>query len=402
VQHPVSMRFAFLFAIILAVAAGLVWLVLEGADSSLAATGATLIAALPLPYAASCWLADAAARRALKKNKASASDDALALLKDIDTLLLPRRRFMIGEPHIKELVPEGMSQSDLLALAASAEQDATHPYAKVLCAVASDRRLRLHRLSAATLVPHAGAEALLMGQTLRVGRLDWLEAEGVKTSAELATRADQLAIHRLALIGVALGPRTRGLIAFEEDVSETAKQTIATLERHGITTILCTHGGRRYANAMGKALGTTEAKSLANTDSLTRELQLRKAKGHVIASLVPPLDTAADLAVRLAENNGGSSQSSASDKKTEAAAASPACLVLPSLAALPALIASARKASRALRSSLRLALAGLVVLVLPAFGLLHAIGGPFLPLEAAAIGQGVFLVLATVSFLVRS
>ncbi|MDY4417338.1 MAG: hypothetical protein SPE46_12955, partial [Selenomonas sp.] len=124
-QHPVSMRFAFLFAVVLAVAAGLVWFVLEGADSALAAADATIIAALPLPYAASCWLADASARRALKKNEAAASDaTVLALLKDIDTLLLPRRRFMIGEPHIKELVPEGMSQSDLLALAASAEQDA--------------------------------------------------------------------------------------------------------------------------------------------------------------------------------------------------------------------------------------------------------------------------------------
>ena len=87
------MRFAFLFAVVLAVAAGLVWFVLEGADSALAAADATIIAALPLPYAASCWLADASARRALKKNEAAASDaTVLALLKDIDTLLLPRRR----------------------------------------------------------------------------------------------------------------------------------------------------------------------------------------------------------------------------------------------------------------------------------------------------------------------
>ena len=47
-QHPVSMRFAFLFAVVLAVAAGLVWFVLEGADSALAAADATIIAALPL------------------------------------------------------------------------------------------------------------------------------------------------------------------------------------------------------------------------------------------------------------------------------------------------------------------------------------------------------------------
>ncbi|MDY3296703.1 HAD family hydrolase, partial [Selenomonas sp.] len=268
-------------------------------------------------------------------------------------------------------------------LAASAEQDATHPYAKVLCAVASDRRLRLHRLSAATLVPHAGAEALLMGQTLRVGRLDWLEAEGVKTSAELATRADQLAIHGLALIGVALGPRTRGLIAFEEDVSETAKKTIADLERHGITTILCTHGGRRYANAMQKALGTTEAKSLANTDSLTRELQLRKAKGHVIASLVPSLDDAADLAIHLMEKEGASG------------------LTIASLAALPALIVTLRSIARALRSGCRLALAGLIVLTLPAFGLLHAIGGPFLPPTAAALGLAIFTIACGFLFLAK-
>ena len=415
-QRPIPIRFWCFFALILAIASGIVWCVLEGIESAFLAAGATLVAALPLSYAAACLLADRAARRALQKAKASASDpNALALLKDVDTVLLPRRLFLIGEPHIKELVPEGLSQSDLLALAASAEQDETHPYAKIICAVASDRRLRLHRLSAVTSTPHAGVEALLTGQALRVGRLDWLEAEGVKISAELATRADQLAIHGLALVGVALGARMRGFIAFEEDAAEMAKRTIAALGRANIQTILLTHGSRRFANAVGKALGTTEAKSLEKTENLTRELQLAKAKGHVIASLVPALDAAADITLQMADDTPRSQKQDApakttdadreptSNKKDETAVSTKtASLVLTTLAPLPALIAAVRKVSRAQQSCFRLALVGFVVLALPAFGLLHAIGLPFLPPAGAAIGQLCLLILTVIFFLYRS
>ena len=400
-QRPISIHFWFLFALVLALAAGLTWFVLEGAESALLAASATLIAALPLPYAMSCLLADRAVHRALKKNQAHAADpNALALLKDIDTVLLPRRPFLIGEPHIKELMPEGLSQSDLLALAASAEQDASHPYAKIICAIASDRHLRLHRLSAVTETPHAGVEALLMGQALRVGRLDWLEDEGVKTSAELLTRADQLALHGLALVGVALGPRMRGLIAFEEDVSETAKKPISAFERAGIQTTLLTHGSRRFANATGKALGTSEARSLTKTDSLVRELQLYKAKGHVVASLVDAMSSTADLTIHLTSHtNAAPSDASSQSKKTEDAASR---LVLPSLAALPALIAGLQSTSRALRSCFRLSLAAFVLLTLPSFGLLHAIGGPFLPPAAAALGLVIFTIATIVRFFTKS
>jgi len=396
-QHPIPIRFWLLFTPVLSIAAGSVWYLLESEESALLAASATLVAALPLPYAVSCLLADHAVRRTLKKNQAHASGpNALALLKDIDTVLLPRRPFLIGEPHIKELIPEGLSQSDLLALAASAEQESSHPYAKIICVIASDRRLRLHRLSAVTETPHAGVEALLMGQALRVGRLDWLEVEGVKTSAELLTRADQLALHGLALVGVALGPRMRGLIAFEEDISETAKKPIAALERAGIQTTLLTHGSRRFANATGKALGMSEARSLTKTDSLVRELQLYKAKGHVVASLVDAMSSTADITIHLTSHaNAAPSDASSQSKKTEDAASR---LVLPSLAALPALSAGLQSTSRALRSCFRLSLAAFVLFTLPAFGLLHAVGGPFLPPVAAALGLVFFTIFVVIIF----
>ena len=387
-----------MFAIALAVAAGILWLVLEGATAALPAAGATLIAALPLPYACSCLLVRRTAQRALQKAQAQTTKPhALALLRDAAILLIQRRLLVSDTPHIKELVPEGLSQSALLALAASAEQESSHPYAKTICAEASNRLLRLHRLSAVTATPHAGVEALLMGQALRVGRLDWLEAEGVKTSADLLTRADQLAIHGLALVGVALGSRTRGLIAFDEELSPSAEETIARLARADVQTVLLTHGGRRYGNAIAKALDMTEAKSLTKTDSLIRELQLRKAKGEVVALLrTEKQDDALEgivdvtLDVPLAPASG---KPSLKNHETTAA------ITIGVPASLPDLILDLRSISAAFQKSCRLALLGLVLLVLPSFGLLHAAGGPFLPPLGAAIGLIIFTLLATLPFL---
>jgi len=392
-HRPIPIRFFFLFSVALAIAAGLLWLVLEGPESAVPAALATWIAALPVPYALACLFADRAARKALADASADANGDALDLLKDVDTVILRRSLLLTGEPHIKELAPEGMTQSALLALAASAEQEAEHPYARVICETAENRLLRLHRLAAANVVPHAGAEALLTRQALRVGRLDWLEEEGAKLSAELATRADQLSTKGLAVIGVSLGRRVRGLIAFEQELSEDAKAAIAKLNRAKVKTVLFTSGSRRYGMALAKAMGIAEVKAGASPDDLARELQLRKARGSVIASLAPGFESSADLVIDIApqgtphliaspaaaEAATSQDDAKAAEKKSGAEpAAEPARLQLASLTPLSSLIAATKRAASALRLGFRLSLLFFIVLVLPAFGVLHAAGGPFL------------------------
>ena len=48
-HRPIPIRFFFLFSVALAIAAGLLWLVLEGPESAVPAAFATWIAALPIP-----------------------------------------------------------------------------------------------------------------------------------------------------------------------------------------------------------------------------------------------------------------------------------------------------------------------------------------------------------------
>lgn len=391
-HHPIRIRALLRFDLALSIASTALWFVLEGdATAAVAAGTATFIAALPLPYAVICWLTDRAARQALRKAKAGADVGILALLRDTDTLLFRRRLFSFGEPHLKELAPEGLSQAALLALAASAEQGIDHPYARVLCDVAEGRRLRLHRLSAASAVPHAGVEALLTGQTLRVGRLDWLADEGVHISAELLTRADQLSIHGLAIIGVSLGRRARGLIAFEEDLAALSKHAVQALSELHAKTLLLTHGSRRYSTALVKALGLTEARTYADEEGIVRELQLRKAHGSVVALVTQAgypadaIEAAADLVLTIGT-------------KKDEAAHSTRCLVLPSLSSLPMLMTAARRLAHAYRSSLRVALGSFLLLVLPSFGLLHAAGGPFVPPLVSGIGLLLLTLLSAVHF----
>ncbi|MDY6267989.1 MAG: HAD family hydrolase [Selenomonadaceae bacterium] len=390
-HRPIPIRFFFLFSIALAIAAGLLWFVLEGPESAIPAAFATWIASLPVPYMLACLFSDRAARKALADAHASSEGDALDLLKDVDIVLLRRRMLLTGEPHIKELAPEGMTQSALLALAASAEQESDHPYARVICSTAENRLLRLHRLAARTAVPHAGVEALLTRQALRVGRLDWLEEEGAKLSAELSTRADQLSTKGLAVIGVGLGNRVRGLIAFEQDFSEDAKTTIAALSHANVKTVLCTSGSRRYGTALAKALGITDVKAGATPEDLARELQLLKARGSVIATLSEDFASIADLTITIAPQGVFPPAASSADENAQAPA-EPARLLLASLPPIPTLIATTQRATRALRLGFRLSLFFFIVLVLPAFGVLHAVGGPFFNPVIALIG----LLLATI------
>ena len=99
------------------------------------------LAASPIPWLVSRWLIALRIKRHLRADGISCSRmSALTELMHVDTIAFNRNGTLTeGNIFISALVPEGMTQGSLLALAASAERDAVHPYAQALYRTALDR-----------------------------------------------------------------------------------------------------------------------------------------------------------------------------------------------------------------------------------------------------------------------
>lgn len=335
-----------------------------------------LIAALPIPLLlAAPIVMRRSLRRAREANITIVNEKALMLLAEVDTIVTVKNGVITeGAPYIAEIVPEGTSQSALLALAASAERTALHPVGRVLYETALARRCRLQAASALSEMPGKGAEALISRTPVRVGHADWLIEEGVPISGALLARGDKMADAGLIPVFVSYGRNCRGIIALADDIPSEAAPSLHRLQRQGLSIQMLTGETARVTAAIKKQLGLNGARPNLSPSEKAREVQLLRTHGHTIAMMgAGTRDDAAlreaDVRILLVREDVQEEETQAHDIRIERGR----------IGDLLPLFAIARKAAMLTRANRLIAISAWALLVLIATGLFHPLGSPLLP-----------------------
>ncbi len=379
--------------------------------AALAVFMSIFFAGCPLPYFLSAGIPIfRAARIAEKREIHLKSPKALRELQYIDTLVLNKNGTLTeGKPYISDIVPEGMSQSSLLAMAAAAERDATHPIGKALFHAALSRNLRLQQSTMSNEITGCGVEAMVNGKAIRVGRLKWLQDEKIDISAELLTKNDQLAYHGKMPVFVSNGNYARGIIALEDSIPRNVTAAIHRLQNFGIRVILITGDSHRTAAAIQKKTGIDDIRSDLFLRDKIRELQLMRAQGLSIAmvgnleqdkevfaeadlaiQLIPQRDTEIPLSrhrIELADPDEPEEEQGIPQKASVLPAAEdalqPDIVLQGGLRAMLPAIEIAREARSIIRQNHILTCLTWLLLLPPAMGLLKVFGGSFLDPDIA-------------------
>ena len=379
----------------------------QGLDNLLVinAAAATFIAALPFPYMLGKILPFArGARQAKKSDIILQNNSQLADIGNIDTLIIGRHGIVTeGHPYVASLYPAGVSQNTLLALAASAEKDATHPLGKAIYETASQRGVQLLEASTFTEISGCGVEAIVGRNSLRVGSIFWLKKEGIDISADLITKNDQLAQRGHSTVFVANGKYCRGIIAIDDALDNDTLSAIRKLQRQHIHTVMLTRENKRTAETIGKQAGLDSVHGQLTLEGKLREIQLLKARGtgvaivergKVPAELINAVDAVIELAPArhpLDKENG----------QPPALQENPQAIFLQS--GLLWDFAILQEIGKATLSRIKLnTLISLIAFatILPlAAGALYPFGLPFLPAWGALAGQLLALLLITINSL---
>ena len=252
------------------------------------ATGlSVLLAGLPLPLIASRPLVMyrigcRAEELGIKVHKKG----ILSELASASTLVLAHSRFITsGEPFIAELRPEGVTQSALLSMAASVEAGSNHPFARLICRTAADRRLRLQPAINFNEYPGQGVEAIISRIPVRVGTAAWLKEEGADISAETLTRADQLSLKGMIPLFVSSGKYSKGLIVLHREITFDTISALHRLQKLKLRLMLLTGGNKRLASYIKKQTNINEVRFELSPEQKARELQLMRTRKAVIALL---------------------------------------------------------------------------------------------------------------------
>ena len=294
-----SSFFHFIASVVLAAGAAGYWYIAGGITIEAASEIflGVFLAASPLPFIVSRLLIALRIKRRLRDSAIVCSRvGALTELLHVDTIAFNRNGTLTeGNVFISALVPEGMTQGSLLALAASAEREAAHPYAHALYDTAVQRGLHLQRHSAARETESFGVEALIARTPVRVGKKEWLQEENIEISAALLTRADQLATSGQTPLFVSSSKYARGIIAVRDDIRAEVRRTLQSLKERGLSLILLTGETKRLANATGKELKISEVRSDLTDADKAREIRLLQSRGSVVAMVGDPMSDQAAM-----------------------------------------------------------------------------------------------------------
>jgi Cu2+-exporting ATPase len=187
--------------------------------------------------------------------------DAIETAATLRTVLFDKTGTLtLGRPLVSAVhALPGTAPDRLLQLAASLEQHTRHPLAHALLQEAERRDLPLLAVSEARTRSGEGVEGTVAGEaTLRVGRLDWLAAEGV-ASEGLAEACAALEAQGASVLAVAAGTRLLGLVAVEDQPRSDARSTLDRLRGQGLALGLLSGDRAAAVQRLGQRLGLQEA-----------------------------------------------------------------------------------------------------------------------------------------------
>ncbi|OGK97424.1 MAG: copper-translocating P-type ATPase [Candidatus Rokubacteria bacterium RIFCSPHIGHO2_02_FULL_73_26] len=329
---------------------------------------------------------------------------ALELLHKCDTIVFDKTGTLtVGRPSVTDVVVvraaggataeasgEMVSEDEVLALAAAAEQGSEHPLGEAIVARAKERGLALPPVGEFTTVPGQGIDAMAPDGRVLLGNRALMDARGIEVGA-LAGRARALAAEGKTAMYLALAGRPLGLVAAADVLKPEAAAAVAALKRLGLGVVMLTGDGRVTAEAIARQAGVERVLAEVLPEDKTREIQRLQAEGRRVAMVGDGINDAPALA----QADVGIAMGSGTDVAIEAADVT---LMRGDLRGAVAAVELSRRTIRVIQENLVWAFGYNTVLIPVAAGVLY----PFWGVLLSPILAGAAMAFSSVSVVTNS
>jgi Cd2+/Zn2+-exporting ATPase len=264
----------------------------------------------------------------------------------------------VGRPRLVALVAaEGVSEEEVLRLAAAAESLSEHPLARAIVEAAKERGLTLEPASNLEALVGRGLRALVGARQVWVGKEVLFTERGLTLPDRLAAASERLASEGKTTMFVGEETRVLGLLAVADTIRPHTEEALQELHTLGIPHLFMLTGDNpAVARAIAGRLGMEFEAELLPEDKL-RILQDLRARYGPVAMVGDGINDAPSLAVA---DLGISLAATGTDVALETASM---VLMADDLRYLPYAISLARYANRIIRQNLLFAF-GMMALLL--------------------------------------
>ncbi|MDR7031101.1 Cu+-exporting ATPase [Rhizobium rosettiformans] len=210
--------------------------------------------------------------------------EALERFEKVDTLVIDKTGTLTeGRPEVTAIAAvAGISESELLRLAATVERSSEHPLALAIVNAANNRGIALGDATDFDSPVGKGVTGMVEGKRLILGSHRIMEEKGVDVSV-MTAKAEELRNEGATVIFTAIDGTLAGLFAIADPIKTTTPDAVKTLVEDGIRVVMLTGDNKTTAHAVARRLGITEVEAEVLPEDKSKIVSRLRSEGRIVA-----------------------------------------------------------------------------------------------------------------------
>ncbi len=213
------------------------------------------------------------------------SGDALEKMGKVDTVAFDKTGTLThGYLTVSKVVPFGISENDLVSLAASAESRSEHPIGRAIYDFGKEKG-GLLPVEKFEMEAGKGVFAVIDGRRILCGNEKFVSEKGAILTDDAENELNALRDNGMASVIVADGENILGIIALSDTLKNGASDVVSSLRSLGAESVLLTGDNRRAAEYFASQIGITNIKSELLPENKVESIAALREKGRVVAMI---------------------------------------------------------------------------------------------------------------------
>ena len=295
-----------------------------------------------------------------------------------------------GKADGEKITNQELITNNLLRIAASLEKGSEHSLADAIVKASEEKKLTLDPVANFQAIPGHGVEATINNQKVILGNRRLMEKAGVNITAT-ESKIEELESRGKTVMALAVNGALAGLVAVADLPKESAKATVAVLQRMGIEVYMITGDNTRTAKAVALSLGIKNVLAEVLPDQKEAEVRKLQKLGKIVAMVGDGINDAPALAAA----DVGIAMGTGTDVAMESAGIT---LINKDLNSVAVAIKLSKQTMRTIKQNLFWAFGYNIILIPVAMGILY----PFAKILMNPIFASVAMALSSISVVANS
>ena len=212
------------------------------------------------------------------------SAEALETAHTIDTVVLDKTGTITeGKPRVTDIrTADGLSETELLTIAASVEKPSEHPLSTAIVEEATRRNLSLRAVTGFEAVAGQGVAAEVGGVRYLAGNRRMMEENRIELG-DFAEKGETLSGEGKTPLYFAGEGKALGVVAVADTVKPTSRAAIEAFGQMGVDVVMLTGDNKRTAAAIQKQLGIGRVVAEVLPQDKEREVAKLQEQGRKVA-----------------------------------------------------------------------------------------------------------------------